>query len=413
MFFNIFLLSIFLDISAIQLLFPVLGKIYFQKIITAAALSGILLNSNCHNNIKEALNSKQGNVIIFLFMWMLLSVPFSIYPGGSFRFLFESFWKVIAVFFMLLAYSPSKEHLNKIIWTYIISIIFLSIITVNGGGASRLEVGGGYDPNDTALILLMALPFLFWRFSASAGIKKIVLGCSGLLLIIAIIATQSRGGFLGLAAVSCMILFQVWYFERKGLVKALFGILILSSIIFFHGGEAYYERVSSIFDTSGNYNYNTPGGRLAIWKRGIDMMFNNPLLGVGVNAFISADGRLYSDEGSRWQAAHNSFVQIGAELGFPGLIAFCFLIWSSIQNVRNIPSGNVSAESDNFRNAISYSIIGSWVGFIVSGSFLSAAYISPFYFLLAISLSFISMESPTNKKTFSPILTRQYLIYKD
>lgn len=411
MFFYIFLLSIFSDISAIQLLFPILGKIYFQKIITAAALAGVLLNSNCHNNVKEALNSKQGYAIIFLFFWMVLSIPFSIYPGGSFRFLTESFWKVIAVFFMLLAYSSSKEHLNKIIWTYILSIVLPSIMTIKGGGITRAELGGGYDANDTALILLMAFPFFVWKFRHLKGIMKITLGCSILLLIVAIIATQSRGGFLGLAAVICIILFQVWYFEKKGLIRVLFGALIFSSIFLYYGGEAYYERISSIFDPSGNYNY-SEGGRLTLWKRGIDMMFNNPLLGVGVNAFISADGRLYSEQGSRWRTAHNSFVQIGAELGFPGLIAFCFLIWSSIKSVRKILSTNVGTELDNFRNATSYSIVGSWVGFIVSGSFLSGAYISPFYFLLAISLAFISLESPMNKKTLHPMLARQYLIYK-
>lgn len=398
MFFNIFLLSVFSDISAIQLLFPVIGKIYFQKVVTAAALAGVLLDSNCHSNIKKYLNSRQGYVIIFLFMWMVLSVPFSVYPGGSFRFLTENFWKVIAVFFMLLGYTSSKEHLNKIIWTYIISIAFLSIMTIKRGGIARAEFGGGYDANDTALMLLMAFPFFMWKFRYLKGIMKITLGCLILLLIIGIIATQSRGGFLGLIAVVCTILLQVLYVEKKGLIKALLGVLVFSGIFFFYGGEAYYERVSSIFDTSANYNYNAPVGRLALWKRGIDMMINNPLLGVGVNAFRAADGLHYTNEGSRWNVAHNSFVQIGAELGFPGLIAFCFLIWGSIKNVRKIPSANVSAESDSFRNATAYSIIGSWVGFIVSGSFLSAAYISPFYFLLAISLAFISIELLKNRK---------------
>lgn len=398
MFFNIFLLSVFSDISAIQLLFPVIGKIYFQKVVTAAALAGVLLDSNCHSNIKKYLNSRQGYVIIFLFMWMVLSVPFSVYPGGSFRFLTESFWKTIAVFFMLLAYTSSKEHLGKIIWTYILSIAFLSIMTIKGAGISRAELGGGYDANDTALMLLMAFPFFVWKFRYLKGIMKITLGCSISLLIIAIIATQSRGGFLGLVAVICIILFQVWYFEKKGLLKVLFGVLIFSSIFFYYGGEAYYERISSIFDASGNYNYNSPVGRIALWKRGIDMMINNPLLGVGVNAFRAADGLIYANEGSRWNVTHNSFVQIGAELGFPGLIAFCFLIWSSIKNVKKISPDNNSAEGDNFKNTISYSIIGSWTGFIVSGSFLSAAYISPFYFLLAISLAFISIELSKSKK---------------
>mgnify|MGYP001611531208 CR=1 FL=1 len=205
--------------------------------------------------------------------------------------------------------------------------------------------------------------------------------------------------FWGLLQLAVRFFFHVLHIERKGFIKVLFAMLILFGIIFLYGGEAYYERISSIFDTSSNYNYNTPGGRLALWKRGIDMMIDNPLLGVGVNAFIAADGTFYANEGSRWNTAHNSFVQIGAELGFPGLLAFCLLIWGSIKNVRKIPSIDGNDESDSFRNATAYSIIGSWVGFIVSGSFLSAAYITPFYFLLAISLSFISLNK---QKTTQP-----------
>jgi len=58
-------------------------------------------------------------------------------------------------------------------------------------------------------------------------------------------------------------------------------------------------------------------------------MVARPFLGVGANAFPQAEGRFsaYGRErqaagrGVRWAAAHNSFVQVGAEPGVSGLLA--------------------------------------------------------------------------------------------
>ena len=70
-------------------------------------------------------------------------------------------------------------------------------------------------------------------------------------------------------------------------------------------------------------------GRIQIWQRGMGYMLDHPLLGVGAGNFPTAEGTISSIarntpswKGVRWSAAHNSFVEIGAELGVPGLILF-------------------------------------------------------------------------------------------
>ncbi len=377
----------------VQLLFPFLSKLYFQKVVIAIPMLGLFLDGSLRDNIGRALRTKQGNVLIFLVFWMLMSVPFAVYPGASFAFLTQTFWKVLVLALLVLAYASSMESLNKIIWSYILAIGMLSVLTVTAPGASRVSIEGSrIDPNDTALQLILALPFIVWKYRSSKGIIKIILGFLSLFLLIGIIETKSRGGFLGLLAVTLVTIFQIKRIEKGSLLKMLVPVLAVGIIIFYVGGNEYTDRISTIGDTSGDYNVISQTGRMNIWKRGIDMMINNPLLGVGIICFVSAEGRLYADTGAKWNAAHNSFVQIGAELGFPGLIAFCFLIWSSINNVRAISSANKGLSTDDFKIITSYSIIGSWTGFIVSGFFLSAAYISAFYFLLALSIAFVTIE---------------------
>src|SRR5258708_33328068 len=90
-----------------------------------------------------------------------------------------------------------------------------------------------------------------------------------------------------------------------------------------------------------DYNHTSETGRMQIWSRGIGYMLANPLLGVGPNNFPAAEGTLSPlaerqqyGIGVRWNAAHNSFVQIGAELGLPGLTLFVAVIASAFAALR-------------------------------------------------------------------------------
>ena len=70
-------------------------------------------------------------------------------------------------------------------------------------------------------------------------------------------------------------------------------------------------------------------------------MLANPLFGVGPEQFPAAEGTLspFAERqqfgiGVRWNAAHNSFIQIGAELGLPGLALFIAIIASAFAALR-------------------------------------------------------------------------------
>lgn len=379
--------------SLIQVLFPFLAKIHFQKIVTAAALLGIFVGQGYFLQAQKGISSKWGFVLIFIVFWMVISIPFGIYPGQSFRFLTETFWKTLVLVVLTLAYSRSDDALGKIIWTYILAIGLLAIITVSTAGSGRLSLQAAYDPNDTALQFLMALPFAFWWFKGATGFKRILLATICLALLAGIVWTQSRGGFLGLFVLITVIIMQVKKFEKKGFLKVTFAAAAVFMIILYFGSTQYVERMSTIFTPSEDYNVTSTTGRVQVWKRGIDMILSYPVFGVGVANYITADGRLYANLGSRWQAAHNSLIQIGAELGLPGLMAFVYLIWSSVRGIAKTAASYRFSEGDRSALIVSNSLIGSWVGFIVTGSFLSAAYTTSFFFLLSLSIAFMILEN--------------------
>jgi O-antigen ligase len=112
-------------------------------------------------------------------------------------------------------------------------------------------------------------------------------------------------------------------------------------------------------------------------------MASHPLTGVGVAAFPIAEGRLSSlaerqafGMGLKWSAAHNSFVQIGAELGVGGLLLFLILLYASFKAtaeiVRGPPGSSKRRGGDDA--ALAQALIGTLIAYCVAGFFLSQAY---------------------------------------
>jgi O-antigen ligase len=393
MFFKAFLISIFSDVCKIQALIPALAAIKFQKMVIVVSAIGLFSSPSLLRNVKSRLNSPAGRAFVFLTAWMIISLPFSVYPGNSFKFITEVYWKSCISLFLILAFAVSIEALDKMIWAGILAASIFAVNAYVSGGTGRFSMIEAYDPNENALLFVLFLPFVFWKIVLLQGWKKIFMAGIGLLIVMGIMETESRGGFLGLLSVVLVTVAQFRRVRNISLIKLLVVPAVVLIVIFARGGSSYIDRVKSTFDTEGNYNYSADTGRIAIWKQGIDMMIDNPLFGVGVQQFITAQGRTYRSEGGKWQAAHNSFVQVGAELGFPGLIAFIFIIAGTVRQLRNVtPGRNIRGRSVNLSLITSYALIGSWTGYVVCGFFLSVAYSHLFYLLLGLSFSLIKLR---------------------
>jgi len=143
-----------------------------------------------------------------------------------------------------------------------------------------------------------------------------------------------------------------------------------------------------------DYNHTSETGRLQIWNRGIGYMLANPLLGVGPNNFPTAEGTLSPlaerqqyGIGVRWNAAHNSFVQIGAETGVPGLGLFVAMIASAFVALRRAGRAASRTPGAAVSPALSAALTGALIGFTVGAFFLSLAYSEMLYTLLALAVA--------------------------
>jgi O-antigen ligase len=89
----------------------------------------------------------------------------------------------------------------------------------------------------------------------------------------------------------------------------------------------------------------------------------------------------------KWQAAHNSYVQVGAELGIPGLCFFTGMIVSAWVGLlrRRRWSGGPDAAPDPRGRPLAQALAAALLGFAVGAFFLSLAYLEALYVLVALA----------------------------
>lgn len=311
-----------------------------------------------------------------LFVCALLSVPFSHWPGGSAAFIAASYLKVIVFSVLLVCCVNGENELRILCLSLVATAVLIDVCalanpkTVENG---RLCAGGSYDPNDMALVLVIALPTMFYLMEHTGGVRKLLLLACMLLTLVVILKTGSRGGLVALAAAAAGAAWQKGpgYLARRAPLVAL--VLLLAAS---WAPQAQLQRLQSIAAVGSDYNATDKSGRIEIWKRGLGIMLDHPLFGCGIAEFADVSGR----EADRvWLTAHNSLIQLGAEQGVASLACFLLLIRASARSLRD---GARELE----RDWLVQGLFTGFLAFCVGGFFLSWAYHQMTYFLFALSI---------------------------
>jgi O-antigen ligase len=220
--------------------------------------------------------------------------------------------------------------------------------------------------------------------------------------VLAIVKTGSRGGLVGLALMGLVMLWTAP--PRRRLTYTLAATLGIA-VVMLTASDDLRVRMRSIVSedkSAEDYNFTDRDGRMAIWKRGIGYMRSHPLIGVGVDSFETAEltlsGKTDEGYGIRNSAAHNSLVQIGAELGVFGLLAYLTAIVSAcVSLVRARRAASAAARLGTGQAESEVSLTGtaltSLAGIVVTGFFLSFGYHAITMFVLSACIG-IAVGSP-------------------
>lgn len=235
------------------------------------------------------------------------------------------------------------------------------------------------DPNDLALVLLFPAGFsLSLLLNRGNGLGGRILGAVGFVLVAAaIIATQSRGGLLGICAVSGLF---AWQRVQSKTLLILCGTLALL-VLFAAAGIS--DRASGGAAESGVDA--SAMGRLYAWQAAWGMALAHPLIGVGLSNFYYN----YFFYSPHWDglnhAVHSTWFGVLAETGFVGLTLFVGMVAVTLYRawhcrLDGMPPAVVTAMQG---------VMASMVGFVISGSFLTQGFTWPIYLELSLTVAAI------------------------
>lgn len=389
------ILTIFFAAQFLQL-FPSLEGFQVAKI---AALVVVILFITTPDQIADRARLRttpQLKLMLGMLALALISVPFSVWPSGSLRFIGEAYLKNVVFVYLLAQTARSYANSRVIAGALITGSALLVIAMLSGFGPqvtykadpTRISVGGSYDPNDMALLFVVSIPFAVFMLKDAKPRTRIFLIGAIALMMIGMVKTGSRGGFLGLIAIGILILIRSSaQFRRYSIAAVVIGVLLFA----FAAPRAYWERIDTMINYQEDYNVTEKVGRLVVWETGLKMVAARPLTGVGISGFQTAYAKFSN---SRIEISpHNTFLQVAAELGLPGFLLFVGIIFVSIRGAQRIRKRALRRhEADIIWLASAVEV--SFIGFAVSAFFLTHAYTAIFCFLVGISAALIAKQQP-------------------
>lgn len=122
----------------------------------------------------------------------------------------------------------------------------------------------------------------------------------------------------------------------------------------------------------------TAQGREELWSRALFLMQDFPFTGVGLGMPERVINLLYPlftvSADSPWLHVHNTYLQIGSEMGIPGLIAFVALLLAVgaalTKQARNrgvVGAGSPRPRDGAWRRPLALGLLGSLLVFAVHG----------------------------------------------
>jgi O-antigen ligase len=330
-------------------------------------------------------------LLLLLLGWAALSVPGAINDGWAFRMVVDNFAKTVVLYILIVGVVRGRDDVDRLVFVYVLAATLYTAVMV-----WRHRIVGGqpdtllyYDANDFATYAVTVLPLAtYFALTRRRLWLRVTASVAGVVLATGLVWSGSRGGFLALTVMGAVAVFlyrSIPWRWRLGVPLVIAGVVVAVA------GPQYWREIRTLFEPRADYNLTDDSGRLEVWKRGIGYVIERPILGLGADNFPIAEGtisplaeRQSRGYGVKWSAAHNSFLQIAAELGLPGLMLFLGLFvaaFGSLAVRQRAPPDRRSRIP--VTATLAQSLTLALVGFAVGAFFLSLAYSAMLYSLLA------------------------------
>jgi O-antigen ligase len=234
------------------------------------------------------------------------------------------------------------------------------------------------DENDLALALNAAVGVGVYLLNEARGFfRKILLVASLGVMLAATVATKSRGGFVGLAALG---LYMLLAGPKRG--RILIAILLVASCFAAFAPSSYWAEVKSIDKAADKGD--TGEARIYLWKMGWRMFLDYPIAGVGMKNFgirapeyESVERAELEGQHSWGRAAHSLYFTLIPEHGLIGISLFAALLVWTFGTGSRLRRGGLKAPNDPdavSAGLLAAGLISGIVAMLITGIFVAVLY---------------------------------------
>jgi len=333
-----------------------------------------------------------GGLILLFFAWTTLSTLMGIgYADRAWDF-WNRFLKVIALFLFVLTIVENKLHVDFFLWCTVLSVGFFADLEalkyLLSGGGHMIEGMSGHvlgDRNELSIAFVMILPmcaYLLQEYGKRSKVVSAALLGTMALIVVAVIGTQSRGGFIVLVALGAYYYLKS---ERKGLLTVLLVILVVgvSQVV----TDQWVARIQSVDAAGQDASFM---GRVVAWKLSFILAYHNPFFGGGFKALetfpvwhmLSQEFNSFSwfytgdhfPDQDRVRAAHSVYFQVLGDHGFAGLAIYLSFLIGAFQKARKVVRVARQHKLPQWLPRLATTLQLTMFAFCLGGSSLSFAY---------------------------------------
>ena len=293
-----------------------------------------------------------------------------------------SYVSFLLFFFITLTLVDSVRRLRTVLLVAIGSVGFASLHVIRewqkygGFGTYRPGYVTG-DANYYSLSALLCVPLAFYlTFSRQRPWERWFCRICLALTILGLTAAASRGALLGLTA--AMLFGCAVSRQRKRMLSL--AALVLVPLLLVSPSSPLPRLLSP--DHSDQESTDT---RLALWRAGWRMVQAYPLTGVGLGNFKWVVNRYDAPDENLNNVAHNTYVEVAAEMGLPGLVLYVGLLVSTWRGLDRLRRHTRLAPAD-LPHLTATALQAGLVAFAVTVVFVSATQQKLFWLAVFLSM---------------------------
>jgi putative inorganic carbon (HCO3(-)) transporter len=281
----------------------------------------------------------------------------------------------VGFYFMVLAWVDSRQRIRKVLWAVLLSTVVTSVFAfyqeiIGGFGSLWLYLYPQNDyyavwegraasllssANSLAGYLNLVLPFALACYVLGRGKWKKLGAYTFGLGSLALLSTQSVGGLLAFASILVLAIFCFSPSLKKRLIF-LAGVFALFCVFYLLRSVLNPSHTQELVESDAVT-------RLLLWDAAWNFFVHSPVIGVGWGNFTALyDADLPSMAGIL--AAHQLYLQLLAETGLLGFVAFFYFVGRSWRQARD----QLRSSRDFLDAALAFGVLGAILSVLVQGS---------------------------------------------